>query len=77
MTGPIIVQQGCDRPNYIKAERTNVWPNIKAMTGPIIVICRCGPVRATQIMTKGTYNKAVTGEMMKGQMSGQTKYMLS
>ena len=63
MAGPIIVQQGCDRPNDKKAKRPNVWPNSKAMTGPIIVLRRYGPVQATQIMTKGTYKKAVTGQM--------------
>ena len=63
MTGPIIVQQGFDRQNDIKAERPNVWPNRKAITGPIIVLHRYGPVRATQIINKGTYNKAVTGQM--------------
>ena len=63
ITGPIILQQGCDNPNDIKSEKANVWPNIKAMTGPIIVICRYGALQATQIMNKGTYNKAVTVQM--------------
>ena len=64
MTVPIVVQQGCDRPNYIKSELPNVWPNKKAMTGPIILLRRYRPVQATQIMTKGTYNKAVTGRII-------------
>ena len=76
MTGPIIVQQVCDRSNEIKAERPNVCPYSKAMTGPIIVLRRYGPmigpvivlrrygpVRATHIMNKGTCNNTVTGRM--------------
>ena len=42
MPGPVIVKQGCDRPNDIKAKQPNVWPYSKAMTGPIIVLCRYG-----------------------------------
>ena len=74
ITGPIMVQQGCDRPNDIKSKRPNVWAYSKAMIGPIIVLCRYGPmtvpmillcrygpVRATQIMNYGTCNKTVTG----------------
>ena len=64
MAGSIIVQQGCDRMNDIKAERPNVWPYSKATTGPIIVLRRYDPVRATQIMNKGTCNKTVTGRMI-------------
>ena len=76
ITGPIIVQQGCDRLNDIKAERTNVWPYSKAMTSPIIVLCIYGPItgpivvlriygpiQATQIMDEVTCNKNVTGQM--------------
>ena len=79
MTRPVIVQQGCDRPHDIKAKRTNFWPIRKAMTGTIIVLRRYGSVQATQIMTEGTYNKAVTGQMikiLKGQIYGQTKCTL-
>ena len=47
MTGLIILQQGCVRPNDIKAEWPNVWPYIKATTGPNIVLRRYGPVRDT------------------------------
>ena len=61
MTDPIIVQQGCDRANDIKAERPNIWPNKKARIGPIIVLRRYGPVRATHIMTEGTNNKGSDG----------------
>ena len=64
MTGPIIVQKGCDGPNEIKAERPNVWPNIKAITGPIIVLRIYGLVKATRIINEGTYNKAVAGRMI-------------
>ena len=68
MTGRIIVQQGCDRPNDIKAERPNVLPYSKdmtgpiivlrrhgPMTGPIIVLRRYGPVKATQIIKSTIY----------------------
>ena len=44
MGGQIIVQQGYERLNDMKAERTNVWPYRKAMTGPIIILCRYGPM---------------------------------
>ena len=86
---PIIVQQGCNRPNDIKAERPNVWPYRKAMTGPIIVLCRYDPmmgpiiilhrydpVQATQIMNEGACNNNVTSRITqrpKGQISGWTK----
>ena len=63
MTGPIIAQQGCDRPNDIKAERPNVWPYINAMTFPIIVLRGYCPVRATQIMNEGMCNNTVTGQI--------------
>ena len=63
MTGPIIVQQVCDRPNDIKAERPNVCTNSKAMTGQIILLRRYGPVQAIQIITKVVYNKAVIDRM--------------
>ena len=75
-TGPIIVKQGCDRPNDIKSERPNVWLYSKAVTGPMIVLCRYGPitvpiavlhkygpVRATNIMNKGMCSKTVTGRI--------------
>ena len=74
MTGPIIVQLGYDRSIDIKAKRPNFWPYSKAVTGPIIVICiydpmkgpiivlrRYGPVQATHIMNKGTFNNTVAG----------------
>ena len=74
--GPIIVQQGYDRLNDTKAKRPNVWPYSKAtpgpivvlcrygpMTGPIIVLHRYGPIQATQIMNEDTFNKTVTGQM--------------
>ena len=61
MTGPIIVQQGCDMPNNIKAKRKKIYPNSEAITGPVIVLRTYGPLQATQIMTESTYNKSVTG----------------
>ena len=50
MKGLIVVQQGYDRLNDIKAERPNVWPYSKDMTGPIIIICRYGPMKGTIIV---------------------------
>ena len=63
MTSPIIAQQVCDRPNYIKAERPNILPYRKTMTVPIIVLHRYGPVQATPIMNKGMCNNTVTGQI--------------
>ena len=51
-TGPIIAQQGYDRPNDIKAECPNVWPYRKAMTGPIIVLFRYGPMTVPIIVLR-------------------------
>ena len=66
MTGRIIVQQGCDRPNDIKAERPNVLPYSKDMTGPIIVQQVCD--RSNDIKAKRpnvcTYIKAMTGPII-------------
>ena len=52
MTGPIIVQQGYDRPNDIKAKRSNVWPYSKAVTGPIIILYRYGPMTVPIILLR-------------------------
>ena len=65
ITGPIVVQQDCDRPNYIKSKRPDVWPNIKAITGPIILLRRYVPVQATRIMTEGTAKPGETNSQDK------------
>ena len=62
MTGPSIVQQGYDRPNYVKAEWSNVWPYSKAIKGQIILLCRYGPMTGPIIVlhiygpVRGTQN---------------------
>ena len=52
ITGLIIVQQGYDRPNEIKAERPNVWPYIMAMIVPTIVLCIYGPMAGPIIILR-------------------------
>ena len=52
ITGQIIVQQGCYSPNDIKAKQPNAWPYSKAMTGPIIVLCRYVPMKGPIIVLR-------------------------